>query len=633
MEVRGGGRLRRRVVALVGALAVTVVGSVTLSPAPAGATTVSNEAGFRAAWTNVSATKIDLTIDITLTCTGVNNDGVVSRNSSTAITVDGHGHTITQTCANGTNNGVLESIGSGAVTLQNVTITGGNTSSSSVLPNRAGGVYTNASLTLSNCTVSNNHATSAGLAAGGVLDEGGTLSITGCTLSGNTDTSVGEVGGAAVFEGSGPLNITDSALTGNTATAAVVTPPHGSDVAGGVVNNGIAINITRSSITSNHATGINVGGGVVNEAGTETTVNSTISGNTATANSTSDIRLGASGGILNQGGPETLVYVTLDGNTGTTGAMNDAANYVNMGGIVHFFGSVVGDPSGGPNCLKWIPPAGTPPSFVSNGHNLEDDSAATCGFSTATQDIVGQSPQLNAPANNSGPGPTQLPQSTSPLIDAIPTASCQADGASGVTTDERAITRPQGSGCDTGAVEVQASPSGCVTGSHPGAVTLSAQNPCVNGASIGGNLTIQPGTDATITNSSIGGAVSANGGGTLTLCGSHVGGNLSVRAASGFVLIGDTLDDGCAGNSIGGAAQFSSDHAGVELGQNTIGGNVTLNGNSGGGPFAEDAHPEVEANTIRGSLACTNDSPVALDNGPHNTVSGTRSGECAASGF
>lgn len=45
----------------------------------------------------------------------------------------------------------------------------------------------------------------------------------------------------------------------------------------------------------------------------------------------------------------------------------------------------------------------------------------------------------------------------SALIDAIPVASCQADGAAGITTDERGVARPQGPGCDIGAVEVAVS--------------------------------------------------------------------------------------------------------------------------------------------------------------------------------
>ncbi|MGZ4715805.1 MAG: choice-of-anchor Q domain-containing protein [Acidimicrobiales bacterium] len=48
-----------------------------------------------------------------------------------------------------------------------------------------------------------------------------------------------------------------------------------------------------------------------------------------------------------------------------------------------------------------------------------------------------------------------MPATGSPLLNAVPTGSCQADGASGITTDQRGITRPQGTGCDIGAVEVE----------------------------------------------------------------------------------------------------------------------------------------------------------------------------------
>ena len=93
---------------------------------------------------------------------------------------------------------------------------------------------------------------------------------------------------------------------------------------------------------------------------------------------------------------------------------------------------------------------------VSNGFNLEDDAAASCGFSTASGDLaLGTAPNLGALADNGGPTETQLPQPGSPLIDSVPAASCQADGAAGVTTDQRGVARPQGAACDTAAVEVQ----------------------------------------------------------------------------------------------------------------------------------------------------------------------------------
>jgi len=47
-----------------------------------------------------------------------------------------------------------------------------------------------------------------------------------------------------------------------------------------------------------------------------------------------------------------------------------------------------------------------------------------------------------------------VPQPGSPLLDAVPLDACQAGSATGITTDERDVTRPQGDGCDIGAVEV-----------------------------------------------------------------------------------------------------------------------------------------------------------------------------------
>jgi hypothetical protein len=130
----------------------------------------------------------------------------------------------------------------------------------------------------------------------------------------------------------------------------------------------------------------------------------------------------------------TLVYATL---TGNTDANLDASSWQS-------FGSVLAQPQGGPNCTA---------AATSNGYNFSDD--ASCGFTGTGDTQNGGDPLLGSLASNGGATQTRLPQAGSPLLDAIPSGSCQADGAAGVTTDQRGVTRPQGTGCDIGAVEVE----------------------------------------------------------------------------------------------------------------------------------------------------------------------------------
>ena len=89
-------------------------------------------------------------------------------------------------------------------------------------------------------------------------------------------------------------------------------------------------------------------------------------------------------------------------------------------------------------------------TIASAGYNLIDDS--TCGTPAGT-DIIGQSPQLGALANNGGPTQTELPAHKSPAVGAIPDAVWVATG---VAADQRGIARGAGpaSSATIGAVEV-----------------------------------------------------------------------------------------------------------------------------------------------------------------------------------
>ena len=105
--------------------------------------------------------------------------------------------------------------------------------------------------------------------------------------------------------------------------------------------------------------------------------------------------------------------------------------------------SVVAQPVGAVNCTSFDTPA------TDGGYNFSDDDS--CGFTAATSNVkTPNDPVLGALANNGGPTQTLLPLTGRPLLDAIPPCvlRCRHQPAGG-------ITRPQGTGCDIGAVEVE----------------------------------------------------------------------------------------------------------------------------------------------------------------------------------
>ena len=82
------------------------------------------------------------------------------------------------------------------------------------------------------------------------------------------------------------------------------------------------------------------------------------------------------------------------------------------------------------------------------GYNLDSD--GSCGFSAANHSQSAVDPDLGPLQNNGGPTPTQAPGIGSPVLNRIPS------GTSPVcpSVDQRGVDRPQGGGCDIGAVEL-----------------------------------------------------------------------------------------------------------------------------------------------------------------------------------
>jgi len=339
------------------------------------------------------------------TLNGNGHQAIVSG-SSGLLTVDEL--TVTGS-SSGEGGGIL---GAGAVTVTNSTLSGNTATSGD-----GGGIRGFGAVTVTNSTVSGNTASGdgGGIGGGGIVG-GDAVTVTNSTLSGNTATS-GDGGGIGGF---GAVTVTNSTLSGNSATA---------DGGGGIGGLG-AVTVTNSTLSGN------TGGGILGDGVTVT--NSTLSGNTAA---------GAGGGISS---PEvTLVYATVVQNSaGGPGAQLIA-------GTLTSFASVVAQPRGAAasNCSV----AGT---TTSNGFNFSDDASGSvsCKFNAVT-DHVGASndPMLGGLGANGGPTNTMVPNPGSPLIDGVPAASCQADGAAGITTDQRGFARPDTASpnCDIGAVEVQ----------------------------------------------------------------------------------------------------------------------------------------------------------------------------------
>ncbi|HEV2993709.1 MAG TPA: right-handed parallel beta-helix repeat-containing protein, partial [Acidimicrobiia bacterium] len=316
-----------------------------------------------------------------------------------ALTIDGNGATV-----NGNGHVVLSDLSSASLTVDSLTITGAT----------------------------------AGTLGGGGIGSTGALTVTNSTITSNTDNS--GAGGGGIFSATS-VSVTNSTIAHNSSPAGP---------GGGILCLGCSVSVANSTISTNIDDGADASGGL--EGVPVVVTNSTVTDNTDGGIAV----LGVGGGV----GVLTLVYSTVAGNTSPGGG---AANLAGAGSLGHLpntlitFGSIVALPESGPGGI------GTPTNCAgfttttSHGFNFTDDTS--CGL-PAADTHVGASPQLGALANNGGPTQTLLPLTGSPLIDAIPAASCQADGAAGITTDQRGFARPDAASpnCDIGAVEVLSAP-------------------------------------------------------------------------------------------------------------------------------------------------------------------------------
>jgi hypothetical protein len=365
-----------------------------------------------------------------------------SDNSYHVVTVDAvgvgtilNGFTIRDGNANGTENfggGIYMSFQSNA-TLTNITVTNNTAGSGGGLA-----IFGGSSPLITNASFTNN---SAPFTGGGVLIQDSTPNFLNVVISGNSSSAegggftnnysdsvltnvtfsnnsvVGGPGGGLMNNHSAPV-LTDVLFNGNTVTG------------GGAGSYNYYSNPILNNVTFTNNIAGRRGGGLGNENSNPILTNVTFSGNSATQT------VGASpwggGGMYNENSNPVLKNVTFGGNSSSLArAMSNSgtstlqiSNSIFWDGGANEFSNTG---SGSINILYSIVQGGCP-------------IGATC------TDVVANDPLLGILANNGGVTQTMALGVGSPAINAGNNGTC-------ATTDQRGVTRPQGSACDMGAYE------------------------------------------------------------------------------------------------------------------------------------------------------------------------------------
>ena len=310
------------------------------------------------------------------------------------ITIRGSGAATTTIDANGFDR-ILHVLSGATVTIQEVMITGGNT------------------------TVSG---------GGGIRNDGGMLTITDSSIIGNAAPLGGGINSVL-----GDTIITSSTISGNTAT-----------VGAGIRNHRGTMTVADTTISDN--TAISVGGGIENSWGNMIVTNTTICGNTGRA---------SGGGIY--GGGMTITNSTISGNTSWVGGGIFAGGGVSIsnstmtantatyyGGGIHldypYVALTLDNTILAGNTAGTGPDAYSPHGDIkSRGHNLIGNN--DFNFTPEATDLVGSpgtpiDPLIGPLQDHGGPTVTHALLPGSPAIDA-------GENVGIPLTDQRGVARPQ----------------------------------------------------------------------------------------------------------------------------------------------------------------------------------------------
>jgi hypothetical protein len=495
--------IRLLLCAVVAALGLWLAAADSATAGPRKPAEVSTAAQLENAWENPRTRAIELHRDIALRAC---RSGEPIRESARPLKLDGNGHELRQTCFE---RRLLRQDGTGFVVLENITLTRGGsdgpgaavtTRGEIVLKNArvtqnlaeepGGGIFSQRRATVVDSVIVGNLANDDGGGvyarrggiqvfdsvvssnlvdgSGGALGSTGDILVVRSHIDGNTTDGDG---GAIYTDEDGDVTVIDSTVDGSTADGP----------GGAIFTLDGDVTIVGSRLNGNRA---DDRGGAISAEADLTVINSTIAGNAAVAhvgggiwsrddtfmsNSTiaSNYAEGQGGGIL-AAGSLGLVNSTVIDNTASV-----AAN-IGVGEDLRAFGSIIGPanttPGGGQvrpteiNCQL--------SSATSFGFNVVSDDSCELDHPS---DVIGEGDPLLGPlALNGGIGQSRMPLPDSPVVDLIPADDCGfepfgydlegeqhlgqfgIDPLSRIAGDQRGVDRPQGGGCDAGAIEVEA---------------------------------------------------------------------------------------------------------------------------------------------------------------------------------
>ncbi|MBY0522398.1 MAG: HYR domain-containing protein [Gemmataceae bacterium] len=367
---------------------------------------------------------------------GVFGGGAIFIDSNNTVTITNC--TFSDNSATIASAGAIASQSNNELTISNCTFSG----NSSVIGG-GGAITAQAStLTISDSNFSDNHSA----VQGGAISFNGSLEVTNCSFSDNTTTGFG---GAIYSNVAGSmLTVSNCTFTDNSAT----------NQGGAIYNLLGTAEVSDSTFTGNSATG---GGGIENDSGgsTLTVSSSTFSGNSATTNG-GGIENGGSGSTLTVSN-STFAENTANGNGGgisnggtltvghstfsTNSADGNGGGIDNTGiGTATVYNTIVAANTAG-NGPDFFNATGTGAASTSLGNNLYGSSS---GITWLGSDIPTADPLLGPLQDNGGPTQTLGELPGSPAL-----------GAGNITgapaTDQRGFQRVVNGAIDIGAYQNQ----------------------------------------------------------------------------------------------------------------------------------------------------------------------------------